>query len=112
MDSVICKDRSRCFLCGCNKVAHEHHIFGGPDRQISEKYGLKVYLCFECHKGDDGVHGKTEKAKNLRKGLHMSGQLVFENYYGQKQYKTNEPEWFYDRTPREKFMQLFRMNYL
>ena len=112
MKSVICNDKTRCFLCGCNRVAHEHHIFGGPDRQMSEKYGLKVYLCFECHKGDDGVHGKSEKAENLRKGLHMSGQAVFESFFAKKKYKTKEPEWFYDREPREKFMQLFRMNYL
>lgn len=112
MKSIIQSDKNHCFLCSRNGYTEEHHIFGGPDRAMSETYGLKVRLCLDCHKGNDGVHGNTEKAKKLGKGLHMSGQLVFENYYGQKKYKTDEPEWFYDQSPREKFMQLFRKNYL
>lgn len=112
MKSIIQTDKDRCYLCGRYGQTEEHHVFGGPDRLMSEKYGLKVRLCIECHKGNDGAHGSSEKAKRLRKGLHMSGQHVFENYYGKKKYKTKEPEWFYDRTPREKFMQLFRKNYL
>lgn len=112
MKSVICNDKSRCYLCGRYGPTHEHHIFGGPDRNMSEKYGLKVPLCLDCHEGNDGAHGRSERAKSLRKGLHMSGQAIFESYYGQKKYKTKEPDWFYDRSPREKFMQLFRMNYL
>ena len=31
----------------------------------------------------------------------MSGQTAFENYYAARGYKTKEPDYFYDRSPRE-----------
>ena len=37
-----------CWLCGANGYSDHldrHHIFGGPYRKKSEKYGLVVYLC-------------------------------------------------------------------
>lgn len=112
MKSIIHNEKGCCFLCGKYGVTQEHHIFGGRNREMAEKYGLKIQLCLDCHTGKDGAHGGTDKAENLRKGLHISGQAVFESYYSQKKYKTKEPEWFYDREPREKFMQLFGINYL
>ena len=44
MRSIIAEDKENsCFICGsCDRI-EEHHIFGGPDRQVSEKYGLKVH---------------------------------------------------------------------
>ena len=112
MTSVIHTKKGECYLCGRYCQTQEHHIFGGPNRSVSEKYGLKVQLCLDCHLGKDGVHGGTDKAINLKKGLHKCGQLVFESYYADKKYKTKEPEWFYDGSPREKFMELFGRNYL
>lgn len=44
----------RCFLCGRNGTGDAlelHHVFPGPLREKSEKYGLVVYLCGErCHR--------------------------------------------------------------
>jgi hypothetical protein len=31
-------------------------MFGTANRKLSEKYGLKVYLCAEHHRGNAGVH--------------------------------------------------------
>ena len=112
MKSIINTKKGECFLCGRITHTEEHHIFGGQNRKLSEKYGLKIQACPLCHRGDDGVHGHTEKSKDLRHGLKMSGQLAFENYYETKKYKTKEPDYFYDRKPREKFRQLFGVNYL
>lgn len=40
-----------CFLCGRVGWLEEHHVFPGPFRNKSEKYGLKVGLCGEsCHR--------------------------------------------------------------
>ena len=39
-----------CWLCGRNGSVDpldKHHIFGGPYRKKSEKYGLVVYLCHD-----------------------------------------------------------------
>jgi len=39
-----------CFLCGrMGQLAH-HHLMGGPNRKKSDKYGLVVPLCPECHR--------------------------------------------------------------
>lgn len=70
MNSIIQKDKEHCFLCGRNANADYygldcHHVFGGSNRKLSEKYGLKVYLCHtSCHIfGKDSVHqnGKINK---------------------------------------------------
>lgn len=71
MKSIIQHDTEHCFLCGRHKNADYygldcHHVYGGnPNKELSEKYGLKVYLChFNCHIfGKDSVHqnGKTNR---------------------------------------------------
>ena len=71
----------------------EHHIFPGtPRRALSERYGLKVYLCREHHNVPPcGVH--FDPTLMLR--LQQEGQRAFE--------KTNS---------REEFVRLFGKNYL
>lgn len=54
-----------CWLCGRNGKGdplERHHIFGGPFRNKSEKYGLVVYLCGDrCHRnGRQSVHKNYE----------------------------------------------------
>lgn len=64
-----------CFLCGKNGASDpldRHHIFGGPYRKKSEKYGLVVYLCHhDCHIfGPEAVHRNGDTARYL----HQWGQ--------------------------------------
>lgn len=83
MKSVIPNDHEeRCFLCGSYNGIQEHHIFGGPDRKVAEKYGLKVHLCVLCH---TRVHGKDGKA--LMQNLHEIGQRAFEETYSRDQFR-------------------------
>ena len=56
-ESLLQNKESRiCYLCArggdysWKQVLEEHHIFGGPNRHLSEEYGLKVYICPECHR--------------------------------------------------------------
>lgn len=64
MKSIIQSKKERCFWCKRNARADyfgldEHHVFFGPYRRKSEKYGLKVYLCHDtCHL--NGVHKHRE----------------------------------------------------
>ena len=93
MESVI-QDGKFCYLCGAKVgVGLEcHHIFGGvANRPISEKYGLKVWLCHECHTGPHGA--QYDKATNLF--LKQQAQRAFE--------KTHT---------RAEWMSLIRKNYL
>ncbi len=88
----------RCFLCGKNGSQdrlERHHIFGGANRKLSEKYGLVVYLCGDsCHRnGKYAVHQCAETA-----------QMIHE--YGQRK-AMQENGWTIDD-----FRRIFGKNYL
>ena len=71
MGRTTAKDLPReCWLCGRNgnkDPLDAHHIFGGPNRKLSEKYGLVVPLCHHrCHEsGPEAVHRNRETAQRL-----------------------------------------------
>lgn len=96
---VICmSDYKECFLCGRNGNGdrlERHHIFGGGRRQLSEKYGLVVYLCGErCHRlGRLSVHQNAEVADYVHK-------------YGQRK-AMKEQGWTV-----EQFREVFGANYI
>ena len=80
-----------CYICKRQPV-HRHHIFGGMNRQMSEKYGMVVYLCpYHHNMSNDGVHFNKELDTELK----MQAQRQFEETH-----------------TREEFMQAFRRNYL
>ena len=66
MDSIVHNEKV-CYLCGCKLWIEEHHVYGGANRQISEKYGLKVNLCHYCHNEPPlGVHYNARKNLKLK----------------------------------------------
>ena len=75
MKSIL-QTEKQCYICGA-KFVHCHHIFGGPNRSLSEQYGLKLWLCPRHHTGPDGVHQNPKLMKKLRK----LGQRAFERAY-------------------------------
>ncbi len=81
-----------CYLCGSWCGLEQHHIFGGvANRKLSERYGLKVWLCYNCHTGTDGA--QYDPVKNRR--LKAEAQEAFE--------KTHS---------HEEWMRIIRKNYL
>lgn len=71
MKSIIQQDKTHCFLCGMNanlEPLDEHHVYGGSNRKLSERYGLKVYLHHnKCHIfGKESVHGNAEINRTLK----------------------------------------------
>ena len=71
--------RKECLYCRTSNNLHSHHIFfGTANRKLSEKRGLKVWLCMEHHTGPDGVHFNPERDRRLK----QVGQLVYEKKYG------------------------------
>ena len=77
-----------------NKLfTQEHHIFGNTaNRRLSEKYGLKVYLCIYHHtEGPEAVHNNKENMEYL----HRIGQKTFKEKY-----------------PNLSFMKIFRENHI
>lgn len=82
MDSII-QDEKKCYICGRYMTLQCHHIFGGTaNRRKSEKYGLKVWLCFDHHIGRDGVHYN----KILMDSLHRIGQKEFEKNHTREEF--------------------------
>ncbi len=70
--------KGNCDLCGKYGYLELHHIFGGANRSLSEKYGLVVNLCHECHnEPPDGVHFNAENMLALRK---WAQKQAMENY--------------------------------
>lgn len=89
---------AECFLCGRNgngDTLERHHIFGGANRKLSEKYGLVVYLCGDrCHRnGEYSAHRNADVAAYLHR-------------YGQEK-AMSEQGW-----SAEQFRDVFGKNYL
>lgn len=79
--SIMHQKDGTCYLCmKLNSdfriwpYTEEHHIFDGPNRPISEAEGLKVYLCFEHHRGTGGVHADIR----LMRLLQQDAQRAYE----------------------------------
>ena len=88
----ILQSKKECWFCGARVSLEEHHIFAGTaNRRISEKYGLKVWLCNKDHTGKDGA--QYDQQKNLQ--LKQEAQRKFEALYS-----------------HDMWMRLIRKNYL
>ena len=75
---ITAKDLPKaCFLCGRNGATDPldaHHIFGGANRKLSERYALVIPLCHDrCHEnGKDAVHRNGAVAQ----AVHEFGQRL------------------------------------
>ena len=95
MKSII-QNKKRCFICERETGLEEHHVFfGTANRKLSEKDGLKVWLCYEHHRGTNGVHGKN--GHTLDCYIKSIAQMRYMEYYG----KT-----------KEEFIKRYGRNYL
>lgn len=65
MNSILRTEPGICYECGMSGQTELHHIiYGTGMRAISDREGLTCYLCVECHRGTNGVHGKNGNALN------------------------------------------------
>ena len=75
---------SQCYLCGRQYGLEVHHIYAGyANRRLSERYGLWVFLCKQCHTGNGGA--QYEKELNLR--LKREGQEEFEKTHTREEFR-------------------------
>lgn len=79
MKSILQADKE-CFFCGSQIRLESHHVFNGnPNRTLSEKYGLKVWLCHEHHnEPPNGVHFNA----SINQWLKATVQQKAMEYYG------------------------------
>ena len=88
--SIMQTDRC-CYFCGRLTGLERHHVMAGPNRKLSETYGLWIWCCHEHHTGRNGV--QYDKELNMK--AKQDAQMAFQKYYG-----------------RSQWMRLFRKNYL
>ena len=93
MKSII-TDKKECWVCGTTQGLHEHHLYFGAKRKISEREGLKVWLCGRHHNlSNEGVHFNPELDRELK--------ILGETVWCEKNAKTPED-----------FIKLMGRNYL
>ena len=78
----IMQDEKVCFICGASDHGQldEHHCFEGTaNRKLSEKYGLKIWVCHTpCHMyGAYSIHDNKE----VRQAIKRKAQRKFEETY-------------------------------
>lgn len=97
MKSII-QSEKRCYICGTEYgTIDDHHLLGGPNRDLSEKFGLKIWLCRRCH-SEIHNHNKVVIGNQVVTMLDLKqlGQRTFEEHYGN----------------REEYIRLFGKNWL
>lgn len=92
MKKSILQSSKYCWVCRALYPLHYHHIYGGRNRRVSDENGFGVYLCFDHHVGEHGVHNNPRADMALKKTC----QMVYERDHG----------------TREDFLKLIGKNYL
>lgn len=91
MKSIIQQEKE-CLVCKQPYVEDHHIFYGTGKRQLSEKYGLKVWLCYRHHRDHrTGVH----HCKELDLKIKRMAQKKFELTH-----------------TRAEFLKIFGINYL
>ena len=71
----------KCYLCGKWGKCDEHHVFSGPCRKTSDRYGFVVHLCRKCH---SLIHDSA-RGSDLKLYLHQRGQIIYEERIGSRE---------------------------
>ena len=79
--SIVTEHENICAFCGREADGEHHLIFGTAGRELSEKDGLKLPVCNDCHNMGDKLRRIHDNpmAERLSK---MLGQAVFEGKIG------------------------------
>ena len=74
----IMQDEKVCYISGSPIDLEAHHIFGGPNRKLSEQYGLKVWLRHDLH--NEPPYG-AHHCRRTNRMLQQAGQRAFQAKY-------------------------------
>lgn len=82
-------ERKSCYFCYSVRYLENHHCVGGPNRPISDYFGLMLPVCGKCH---DLLH---DTDNSMNRELRAYAQKRFEEVHSY-----------------EEWMRIFRKNYL
>ena len=107
MGSILNTTNGICYVCGREGYTELHHcFFGGGRRKIADREGLTCYLCPDCHRGTNGVHGKN--GERLNYSLKEIAQEAWEAKFKESYPYENHA----DDAAREAFIRMMGRNYL
>lgn len=71
VQAVIERSKGLCEVCLAPGTEIHHIIFGSGARKQCERIESVILLCYECHRGTYGIHGKNgyELDLQLKKNL-------------------------------------------
>lgn len=86
MNSILQSERV-CYITGRTDQLHKHHIYGGPNRKVSDKNGFWVWLTYDFHNGNnpDAVHNNPNKGWDLK--LKQDCQGEYEKTHSRAEFK-------------------------
>lgn len=86
MKSIL-QTEKECYVCHTTQNLHEHHVCEGGtngNRKMSEKYGLKIWLCAYHHNmSDEGIHFNKELDLQVKR----MAQEVFEQTHTRAEWR-------------------------
>lgn len=83
INSIVTSEYHRCFICHSERNLEVHHVFfGTANRKQSEKHGLIVPLCPDCHRGPKGVHHNKELDLRIK----QLAQIEFEKNFSYEEF--------------------------
>jgi len=85
------KEREECMMCHRWDYLEEHHVFyGTANRKISEKYGMTVYACPDCHRnGKQAIHNCIEVDRALKEEYQRKFEKKYSRAFFRELFKTN-----------------------
>lgn len=66
MKSILQKEKE-CWFCGRTDGLELHHVYGGPNRTVSDRNGFTVWLCRRHHTGSNqSVHMNSKMSLTVK----------------------------------------------
>ena len=79
----IMQTEKECYITHQIDGLHKHHIYGGPNRRISEREGFYIYLIPDLHNmSNEGIH--YDKEFDLR--IKQECQRIYERTHTRQQF--------------------------
>lgn len=116
MNSILTEYNCICFFCGRQAEGEHHLIFGTAGRELSDKDGLKVPVCNNCHNIGDKLHRIHDNPMAERMSK-IIGQLAWERQWILKDAVhdpdgEDEAQALEVRIARKEFMRRYGKSYL
>lgn len=76
-------DPEECFICKSTYSLETHHLLNGPYKKASEKYGLLIKVCTNCHTmAPNAIHRDSKVMKKLK----QLAQTHFEKTHAREEF--------------------------